>query len=139
MNSPEAVRRRLVKYLLPVVIFSIAFNIPKFMEARVCWRLNPKLVKSANLTKQLLEYISTQKQEGLHLSATGTAVNVVGDSDMKNASETFFPACPSSFDKETTNSLMRYDELMDIDIWHASVSNNMISDYIIIIIYDHYS
>ena len=35
INSPEAVRGRLLKYLIPVIISSVAFNVPKFMEARV--------------------------------------------------------------------------------------------------------
>ena len=33
MNSPEACRKRLMKYLLPVLFMSIIFNIPKFFEA----------------------------------------------------------------------------------------------------------
>ena len=35
MNSPEACRKRLLKYLIPVVVFSLVFNIPKFLEARL--------------------------------------------------------------------------------------------------------
>ncbi len=35
MNSPEAVRRRLLKYVIPVLILSILFNVPKFMEATI--------------------------------------------------------------------------------------------------------
>ena len=38
INSPEACRSRLLKYLIPVVISSVAFNVPKFMEARVEYR-----------------------------------------------------------------------------------------------------
>lgn len=37
MNSPEACRRRLLKYVVPVFIFSILFNVPKFMEAELQW------------------------------------------------------------------------------------------------------
>lgn len=33
MNDADAIRRRLVKYLLPVVIASVLFNVPKFFEA----------------------------------------------------------------------------------------------------------
>ncbi len=35
MNSPEACRRRLLKYVIPVLILSILFNVPKFMEATI--------------------------------------------------------------------------------------------------------
>lgn len=35
MNSPQAIRSRLLKYLIPVVMFSIAFNVPKFLEAKI--------------------------------------------------------------------------------------------------------
>ena len=35
INSPEAVQMRLLKYLVPVVISSVAFNVPKFMEAEI--------------------------------------------------------------------------------------------------------
>lgn len=35
INSPEACRKRLLKYVVPVIILSFSFNIPKFMEARV--------------------------------------------------------------------------------------------------------
>lgn len=38
MNSPEACKKRLLKYLIPVVIFSFVFNIPKFLEAQIVWR-----------------------------------------------------------------------------------------------------
>ena len=41
MNSPEACRRRLFKYLIPVVVFSLVFNIPKFLEARIVWVPDP--------------------------------------------------------------------------------------------------
>ena len=37
MNDENAIRRRLLKYLLPVVIASIVFNIPKFLESRVSY------------------------------------------------------------------------------------------------------
>merc|ERR1719295_1524164 len=37
MNSPEACKKRLLKYLIPVMIFSFAFNIPKFLEAEIDW------------------------------------------------------------------------------------------------------
>ena len=37
MNDENAIRTRLLKYLLPVVIASIAFNIPKFFESKVSY------------------------------------------------------------------------------------------------------
>ena len=33
----EGVIRRLMKYLLPVVVASIVFNIPKFLESKVAY------------------------------------------------------------------------------------------------------
>ena len=39
MNSREAIRNRLIKYLIPVILLSVTFNIPKFMEAQLVYRL----------------------------------------------------------------------------------------------------
>lgn len=39
MNSPEACRRRLMKYVFPVIFLSFLFNIPKFLEARIGYEL----------------------------------------------------------------------------------------------------
>jgi len=38
MNSREAIRNRLIKYLVPVILLSLTFNIPKFMEAKIVYR-----------------------------------------------------------------------------------------------------
>ena len=38
LNSPGALRRRLLKYVIPVIAFSVAFNIPKFFEAQIVVR-----------------------------------------------------------------------------------------------------
>ena len=35
MNSTDACKRRLMKYLFPVIVFSLIFNIPKFLEAKI--------------------------------------------------------------------------------------------------------
>ena len=35
INSPQAVKSRLLKYLIPVVVISFAFNVPKFLEATI--------------------------------------------------------------------------------------------------------
>jgi hypothetical protein len=35
MNSPEACRRRFLKYVIPVFILAILFNLPKFLEATI--------------------------------------------------------------------------------------------------------
>lgn len=40
INSPEACRSRLLKYLIPVLIISIGFNVPKFLEAKVAYSHN---------------------------------------------------------------------------------------------------
>ena len=39
LNSPGALRRRLLKYVIPVIAFSVAFNIPKFFEAQIVVRV----------------------------------------------------------------------------------------------------
>ena len=33
LNDSDAIKKRLAKYLLPVIIASILFNVPKFLEA----------------------------------------------------------------------------------------------------------
>jgi hypothetical protein len=38
MNSREAIRNRLIKYLVPVILLSETFNIPKFLEAKLVYR-----------------------------------------------------------------------------------------------------
>ena len=48
MNDANAIRGRLLKYLLPVVIASIAFNIPKFLESRVSYDIT-ETVRSCHL------------------------------------------------------------------------------------------
>ena len=35
MTSPGALRKRLLKYVIPVIAFSVAFNVPKFFEAKI--------------------------------------------------------------------------------------------------------
>jgi hypothetical protein len=35
VNSPEACRKRLFKYVIPVIIISIIINIPKFLESYI--------------------------------------------------------------------------------------------------------
>ena len=37
VNSPSALRNRLLKYLIPVIIISCVFNLPKFFEAQAKW------------------------------------------------------------------------------------------------------
>ena len=51
MNSREAIRNRLIKYLVPVILLSLTFNIPKFMEAKLVYRqAEPMVVFEPNLT-----------------------------------------------------------------------------------------
>merc|ERR1712223_2291972 len=35
INSPEACKRRLLKYVIPVIFISTLLNIPKFLESKV--------------------------------------------------------------------------------------------------------
>lgn len=49
MNSREAIRNRLIKYLIPVILLSVTFNIPKFMEAKLVYRsANPVTTPAPN-------------------------------------------------------------------------------------------
>ena len=50
-NDPNAKKKRLAKYLFPVVIVSILFNIPKFFEAK--YITTTEQVKSYKLTWSL--------------------------------------------------------------------------------------
>ena len=38
MNDGSAMRRRLLKYILPVFLLSLVFTIPKFFEAKIAYR-----------------------------------------------------------------------------------------------------
>ena len=37
VSTPQAMRRRLLKYFIPVLVMSLAFNIPKWFECYVDW------------------------------------------------------------------------------------------------------
>ena len=49
-NSPSALRNRLLKYLIPVILISFLFNGPKFFEARVGYSNSTVLATSTNET-----------------------------------------------------------------------------------------
>ena len=38
MSDGSAMRRRLLKYILPVFLLSLVFTIPKFFEAQIAYR-----------------------------------------------------------------------------------------------------
>ena len=102
MNSPQACRTRLLQYLVPVIIISIAFNIPKFMEAEICWRLT---ANSTEVQRLLLDYNTTTSLND-DLSTTHGLVN---------QDDLFFPVCPGV---EDADILLNYD-----DIWKRRVSS----------------
>ena len=119
MNSPEAVRLRLVKYLLPVIIFSTCFNITKFMEAEACWGINYSL----NST-YLIKVTST----------------IGASSDLHNGSrieettwnDTYFPACDQThkmhppLTNDVLNRLLHMDHINGEQIWDIRVIKCMI-------------
>ena len=37
LDDARAMRRRLLKYILPVIFLSLAFNVPKFFEATIAY------------------------------------------------------------------------------------------------------
>ena len=55
MNSPRAIRSRLLKYLIPVVIFAISFNVPKFMEAEIKYKANNETL--LHIDEDMVEWI----------------------------------------------------------------------------------
>ena len=40
MNDEHASLRRVLKYVIPVSVFSVVFNLPKFFEAEIKWGLD---------------------------------------------------------------------------------------------------
>ena len=50
VNSPSALRNRLLKYLIPVILISFLFNGPKFFEARVGYSNSTVLATPTNET-----------------------------------------------------------------------------------------
>jgi hypothetical protein len=67
MNSREAIRNRLIKYLIPVILLSVTFNIPKFLEAKLVYRpadpINSIVPNSTdlNMTMSTIAANTTQK------------------------------------------------------------------------------
>ena len=112
MNSPEACRTRLLKYMLPVIIISIAFNIPKFMEAEICWKLT---ANATEVEKLLLDY-STQISEDKNYKLTASTNNdLSARHNMADESGTHFPVCKGGIND--VDILLTYDE-----IWKPRVS-----------------
>jgi len=48
LNNVAAMRQRLAKYLIPVFIFSVAFNVPKFFESNIVYQAYQDTPTSAN-------------------------------------------------------------------------------------------
>ena len=114
MNSPEAVRLRLVKYLLPVIIFSTCFNITKFMEAEACWGINYSL----NST-YLIKVTST----------IGASSDLHNRSSIEETTwnDTYFPACDQThkmhppLTHDVLNRLLHMDHINGEQIWDIRV------------------
>ena len=123
MTSPNAVIKRLVQYLLPVIIFSIAFNITKFMEAEICWELD---VNSTYAIK-LLEH--SPKEPRWKVTDVQNAVsNNISETynDTTNNTEeeaTYFSACPSKLSSHDVNRLLHFDKIKEIELWYPRVSS----------------
>ena len=103
MNSPQGIRKRLLKYLLPVIIISIAFNIPKFMEAEICWR---NMLNNNETSKLVLEYST--------INNWTASVNDDLSARHNLPNSTIFPVCHVGDDVDI---LLTYDE-----IWKPRVS-----------------
>ena len=63
MNSPEACRKRLFKYVIPVIIISIIINIPKFLESYIgtyykVWDAENNSTKTITLDVHEVSYLN---------------------------------------------------------------------------------
>lgn len=66
INSPEACKKRLLKYVVPVVFISTIFNIPKFFESHVQTSIEPILGDGFSLDDNgTLYYDDIQLQKDL--------------------------------------------------------------------------
>lgn len=67
INSPEACRRRLFKYVVPVVLISTLVNLPKFFESRVETSRFPVLPPGFRLDQDGILFLNdTQLNRSLH-------------------------------------------------------------------------
>ena len=54
VNTPEAMRCRLLKYFIPVLVMSLVFNVPKFLECFISWeQTNSTMIHPYNETANL--------------------------------------------------------------------------------------
>ena len=144
ITSPEAIRLRLLRYLLPVIVFSIAFNIPKFMEAQTCWAL--KL--NSTYATHLIQYdqdiqldLELDVRNETFSSTKGTSFESYGS--YVGSRDTTFPVCKHVFERWNTSNfhalylLLRRDSIMDIELWRPMVSccsNSSIVKFIMILV-----
>ena len=143
ITSPEAIRLRLLRYLLPVIVFSIAFNIPKFMEAQTCWAL--KL--NSTYATHLIQYdqdiqldLELDVRNETFSSTKGTSFESYGS--YVGSRDTTFPVCKHVFERWNTSNfhalylLLHRDSIMDIELWRPMVSccsNSSIIKFIMIV------
>ena len=129
ITSPEAIRLRLLRYLLPVIVFSIAFNIPKFMEAQTCWAL--KL--NSTYATHLIQY-DQDIQLDLELDVRNETFSFTKGTSFESygsyvgSRDTTFPVCKHVFERWNTSNfhalylLLHRDSIMDIELWRPMVS-----------------
>ena len=68
MNDGRAMRRRLLKYILPVFLLSLVFTIPKFFEAKIAYRdVSEITAEGENVTR-----VSKSLEEGRKEGGGGT-------------------------------------------------------------------
>ena len=117
INSPEAIRLRLVKYLLPVIVFSIFFNITKFMEAEACWGINYHL----NST-YLIKFSSNALSE-----SSGEKPEDTNFEGLSSWNDTYFPACDTAhkmhppLTSDVLNHLINIDHINGQQVWDIRV------------------
>ena len=85
VSTPQAMRRRLLKYFIPVLVMSLAFNIPKWFECYVDWEVvsNTTIVHQFNQTANQSSFEIVSK-----ISFSNPSTNNILNKN--NASLTFF-------------------------------------------------
>lgn len=101
MNSPEACRKRLLKYVIPVFIFSIIFNITKFMEARLVYC--PIRREPDNLTHVLMDDPTTTDAVNPVYYSSDCGMNMTGLEELEPQVSTLLKA---AFPRKNDNSLL---------------------------------
>ena len=68
MIDRGAMRRRILKYILPVILLSVALTIPKFFESEVDYRdVEEKIIATGERVTNVSERLGSMEKCGQHL------------------------------------------------------------------------